>query len=369
MREGGRASQVLTSAGERFTLRATRMNIAQNAQRSLRTLGVLAASLLFTGSLVHLQAEETNAPATADTSTQDTARTEALRSYLQLQEQLHATQLALERNRQEAETLAARNAEAVSARLQLIEQAMTSQRGRELEAMQSTNRLLLIMAGSFAGVGFLAMLLTAYLQWRAVNRLAEFTAVLTGAGRAALPAPARTDLPLVSTGATEQANARLFGALTRLEERIHELEHDAQIPLPDKSAPASGAATSASPAQAPKPDTNGEEASQSHVALLLAKGQSLLSLDKASEALACYDEILALEPNHPEALVKKGATLEQIRQFDDALNCYDRAIAADGSLTIAYLQKGGLFNRLERYEEALQCYELALRTQEKSREN
>jgi tetratricopeptide (TPR) repeat protein len=345
------------------------MNIAPNVKRTLRTLGVIAAGLLCTGSFTRLHAEETNPPAAANPQTPDAASTEALRSYLHLQEQLHATQLALERNRQEAETLAARNAEAVSARLQFIEQAMTSQRGRELEAMQSTNRLLLIMAGSFAGVGFLAMLLTAYLQWRAVNRLAEFTAVLTGAGRTALPAPARTDLPLVSTGATEQANARLFGALTRLEERIHELEHDAQIPLPDKSAPASSTATNPSPAQIPKADTNGEESNQSHVALLLAKGQSLLSLDKASEALACYDEILALEPNHPEALVKKGATLEQIRQYDDALTCYDRAIAADGSLTIAYLQKGGLFNRLERYEEALQCYELALRTQEKSREN
>jgi len=340
------------------------MNKTLTAIRTIRTLGVIAAGLLCTSLLTRLQADETNAPATADTRSQDTANTETLRSYLQLQEQLHATQLALERNRQEAEHLAARNAEAVGTQLRLIEQAVSNQRTRELETMQSTNRLLLIMAGSFAGVGFLAMLLTAYLQWRAVNRLAEFTALLTGAGRAALPPPSRTDLHVVSTGATEQSNARLFGALTRLEERIHELEHHAQVPLPDKSAPPGGAVGSPAPAA----DGNGETG-QSHVALLLAKGQSLLSLDKGTEALACYDEILALEPNHPEALVKKGVALEQMRQDEDALSCYDRAIAADGSLTIAYLQKGGLFNRLERYEEALQCYEQALRTQEKVREN
>jgi tetratricopeptide (TPR) repeat protein len=340
------------------------MNNVPHANRTLRILGVIAAGLVLARSFAGLYAEETNAP--GDAEAHDTVSTEALRSYLQLQEQIRATQLALERNRQEAETLAARNAEAVAARLQLIEQAVSSQRTRELEAMQSTNRLLLIMAGSFAGVGFIAMLLTAYLQWRAVNRLAEFTALITGAGRAALPSPARPDLHVLGSGTTEQSNARLFGALTRLEERIHELEHSAQIPLTDKSASSSGAEAGPLSAQSPATDSNGADTSQTHVALLLAKGQSLLSLEKASDALACYDEILALEPNHPEALVKKGLALEQMRQIDDALNCYDRAIEVDGSLTIAYLQKGGLYNRLERYEEALQCYEQALRTQEKA---
>lgn len=334
------------------------MKHVPTAQRMLRMLGVVAITLSLAGQFSAAKAEETNAPGTTETKGQDTT-TEALRSYLQLQEQLNATQQALERNRQEAETLAARNAEAMSARLQLIEHAMSSQRTRELEAVQSTNRLLLIMAGSLAAMGFLAMLLTAYLQWRAVNRLAEFTALLSGAGRVALPAPAGNDLHVASTGATDQASARLFGALTRLEERIHELEHDAQIPLPDKTTP--GVAN-----PSPTSDANGAEPNESHVVLLLAKGQSLLSLDKASEALACFDEILALEPNHREALVKKGLALEQMRRIDEALSCYDRAIAADASLTIAYLQKGGLFNRLERYDEALQCYEQALRTQEKT---
>ena len=81
-------------------------------------------------------------------------------------------------------------------------------------------------------------------------------------------------------------------------------------------------------------------------------------------ALACFEEILAIEPDHAEALVKKGVALEKQEKTSDALRCYDRAIELDGSLTIAYLQKGGLFNRMERYEEALKCYELALHTQE-----
>lgn len=337
------------------------MNNAPNVSRTLRSLGGIVIALIFAGSPAGLLAEETNAAPNVEVQAEDAADTEALRSYLQLQEQLRATQLALERNRQEAESLATRNAEAVTMRLQLLEQAVSTQRARELEAMQSTNRLLLIMAGSFAGVGFMAMLLTAYLQWRAVNRLAEFTAMVTGASRPALAAVGVAGLNALGSGTTEQSNARLFGALNRLEERIQELEHNSQIPLPEKTS------NSTSPLNEPASgvSANGGETGQSHVALLLAKGQSLLSLDKPSEALACYDEILAIEPNHREALVKRGMALEQLRRIDEALSCYDRAIAADASMTIAYLQKGGLYNRLERYDEALQCYEQALRTQEK----
>jgi tetratricopeptide (TPR) repeat protein len=288
-----------------------------------------------------------------------TGSSEALRSYLQLQAQLHETQLALERNRQEAEIAAARNAEAVTARLQLVEQALTSQRARELEAMQSANRWVLIVAGTFAAVGFLAMLLTAYLQWRAVNRLAEFSAVpsaglLFGGGRAQLPFAAG-EAQLIGGGVVEQSNGRLLGALDRLEKRILELEQTAHTP------PVGGAQSSAGFA------TFVASAGASRITLLLAKGESLLNLDKTEEAVACFNEILTLAPAYPEALVKKGDALERLGKIDEAIDCYDRAIATDGSMTIAYLHKGGLFNRLERYEDALQCYEQALRSQEKGR--
>jgi tetratricopeptide (TPR) repeat protein len=120
------------------------------------------------------------------------------------------------------------------------------------------------------------------------------------------------------------------------------------------------------PSRAAHP-ANGATAHADQVSLWLAKGQSLLSLEQAAEALECFDAILGVDPNHAEALVKKGAALELLRRDEDALRCYDRAIAADDSLTIAYLQKGGLFNRLERYEEALICYERALQTQDRAK--
>jgi tetratricopeptide (TPR) repeat protein len=270
--------------------------------------------------------------------------------------------MAIERNRQEIEEATARNAEALTARLQLIEQGFAAQRTHELEAAQSANRLVLMVAAGFAVVGLVAMLLTAYLQWRAVNRFAEFSTMPTaalalGSGRA-LPALGPGDTPMENTGVAEQSNTRLLGVIERLEKRILELEKAAHAPLMESATTSS--------ASGPEADSAGTDKTN-RLALLLAKGQSLLNVGNPEEAVACFDEVLAQDPNHPDALVKKGAALERLSKLDDAIKCYDHAIAADGSMTIAYLYKGGLFNRLERYGEALECYEHALRVQEKQR--
>jgi len=306
--------------------------------------GCLSQSRLFAQPAV---AEPASPPARTESETTP----DAMRAYLQLQEQLHTAQQAIERNRREAEAAAARNTEAIATRLQQLEQSLMSQRTREVETMQGTNRLILTVGGSCAALGFVAMLLTAYFQWRAVNRLTEFSVVSQasmGFNRALLP-PGTAELPALTSAATEQAQAQLTGAVERLEKRLVELEHTTHRPS------AGNHSSEAAPAVG----------SDSPIGALLAKGDLLLKADKVEEAVGCFDEILTEAPNHAEALVKKGSALEALRKFDEAIECYDRAIAADNSLTVAYLYKGGVCNRLERYTEALECYEQALRTQER----
>jgi tetratricopeptide (TPR) repeat protein len=294
-----------------------------------------------------------------------------LRTYLQLQEQLHATQLAIERNRKESEYAAAQATEALAGRLQAIEQSLMTQRARELEAMQSSNKVMLLVAGAFAAMGFMAMLLMAYFQWRTVNRLAEISSALPrldrtlGAGRP-IAALGPGDTQLIPVSRAEQSNLRMSDALERLEKRIQELEHTAHPPLPETTGHVHHA-EHAEPGSSPGNGSpaNGVAPEADRVRMLLGKGQSLLNLDQAEEALACFDGALILDSHNTEALVKKGSALERLRKLDEAIECYDRAIAADDSMTIAYLYKGGLFNRMERFNEALECYEQALRTQEK----
>lgn len=310
--------------------------------------------------------ESTNLPpvASGETNTQET-----LRAYLQLQEQLHATQLAVELNRREAHETAAQNSEALAGRLQSIEKALEAQRSRELEEMQSSNRAMLIVAGTFAGVGFLAMFLMSFFQWRTVNRLAEISAGLPtslalspGAGRSG----AGLEPHVVTVGPADQSSLRLLGALEQLEKRIYELEHTTRTPLREGQSSSNGDSEhseNAGTGNAPGHSLLEPE----RVSVLLGKGQSMLNLDDAQAAVACFDEALALQPNNAEAWVRKGTALERLQELDAAVECYNRAIAADEAMTIAYLHKGGLFNRMERFNDALECYEKALRTQEKSR--
>ena len=282
---------------------------------------------------------------------------------IRLQAQLREAELAIERNRAEAQEAARAQAAAITEKLNTIQLAIDAERKRQQEELthqredlQRSNRTLLWVAATFGCVGLLAMLGTAIFQWRATNRLAEVSPM-----RAQLSAPSTQALLPAGIGdglpgkAVELSNQRLMSVIDRLERRVFELEHTAGRPL-------SNTATVTVDAEHTTPAVE-LDGTAARITVLLGKGQSLLDAEKPEEALACYDEILKLDSNFPEALVKKGAALERLKKDDEALLCYDRAIAADGTLTIAYLYKGGVYNRLERYNEALECYEQALRAQ------
>jgi len=303
-----------------------------------------------------------------------------MRTYLQLQEQLRATQLAIERNRKESTETALQTAEALASgmkattdtlanRMKVLEEALSTQRARELDVMQSSNRTMLIVAGTFASFGFLALFMMGYFQWRTVNRLAEISAVLPRPGLALPGQRPRAALMAGESSVSASAplhseNPDLLQTIKQLEQRIRELEHGSAVHGSN-----GGHETEDTRQETGKRETameNGtavEEADR--VTVLLGKGQSLLNVEKPEEALACFEEVLALDARNPEALVKKGAALERLRKLNEAIECYDRAIEADSTMTIAYLYKGGLCNRMERFNEAWECCEQALGTQEK----
>lgn len=304
----------------------------------------------------------------ADTNA-EMAASMAAAAYLQLQEKLQATQLALERNRKETEEALARNAELMATRLQTMEQSLAAQRSRELEIVQNFNRAILTLAGALAAVGMVVLLGMAYFQWQTINRLTEISAGLPTARALGAPrtfaALTAGDSAFVSSGPVEQANVRLHSALEQLERRIGELEHPAHPPLKAEPVEEPGpahATPNGGPGKGSAHSTRHghSDGDGARIKVLLGKGQSLLSLNQPAEAVACFEAVLSLDPAQGEALLKKGMALEKLDRADEALACYDQAAAADPSLKLAYLQKAGLLNRLERFTEALESYELAL---------
>jgi tetratricopeptide (TPR) repeat protein len=354
------------------------------------SLAVVAIALFVSSTAAFAETNITSMAAAAAAEEQAWAR-HVVDAYqeIQLQQQatLHAVQQAreeaaaanhaLETARADAEAAAKRNQEALEARLKQIEEQLTTERQHELETMQSSHRFTLIIVSVFAGVGFCGMLLFALFLLRSMNRRAEFAdahpvGVPLGHGQPIAGALGTGDTHLVTADPAQQSSARFISTIERLEKRMNELETSSSDDL--NPLPANGAAASETVSDSAAPLTEAAPASSARpgadraarVALLLGKGQALLNLQQSDTALACFDEVTAIDPTNAEAFVKKGAALEKLGKLDEAIDCYDRAIALDASMTMAYLSKGGVFNRLERYGEALQCYEHALRAQQKA---
>lgn len=288
---------------------------------------------------------------------------EWIRAFLHLQEQVHQTQLSIERSRMEAEALAARNTEALNNRLRQLEVSLEDARKqnyevlrRGMDAVQESNRRMLVLAGVFAVGGLLVLAGTAWLQWRTINRMATMPTLAPALGW--MPSTGQqAPLPLALAG----ANAQLLEALGRLEHRISGLEHR-DAPNPARGDATSSRASTTFPDGASAPAGNHQPGDE--LEKLLREGEALLARDEAAKALECYEAVLRLKPAHAEALLHRGTALERLQRLEEAIASYDRAIAADASMTLAYLYKGGLFNRMERFSEAMECYEKALKVQE-----
>jgi len=96
-----------------------------------------------------------------------------------------------------------------------------------------------------------------------------------------------------------------------------------------------------------------------HAAELLARGQALLEQKHPVDALACFEQAIAVEAPTASMFIKRGAALELLGRLDEALASYEQALTLDASHADAYIGKGNVLNRLERYQEALVCFERA----------
>jgi len=177
---------------------------------------VAALSLVLSAASWGSLGAETNSPPPATSSIEDTNSQALLHAYLQLQEQLRATQLAIEQNRREIKEAAAQNAEALSKALESIQESFAAQRARDLEAMQRSNKVILFVVSTFAAMGFLTLLMMSYFQWRMSKGLAEIAAAVpvalglgTGSAAGAL-------------GPAGQSNLRLPRVMQHHENRVPE---------------------------------------------------------------------------------------------------------------------------------------------------
>jgi tetratricopeptide (TPR) repeat protein len=86
--------------------------------------------------------------------------------------------------------------------------------------------------------------------------------------------------------------------------------------------------------------------------IVLTRGNVLLALNRAAEALANYDQALAVKPDFPEAWNNRGNALAALKRLDEALSSYERVLAARPGDVGALHHRALTLFELKRYEEA-----------------
>jgi len=342
-----------------------------------RWRGILLTALVAATSVTLSAAEED--PASAALSVLPTVSPSTQSSTNNAEAELRKTHESIEKLHRELEARSAQNSEALTASLRMIETSMTRMHERHMEAVQSSNRAILTVAGVFAAIGIIGLIFILVLLARALGRFSEIA--INTAPRALLGAGQSTGLigggesAGNRPGSAEEAGSRFQGAIDQLQKRILDLEQSAQAGTSAGSRhqaslarPAHGSSIEPLMPEDATPEVMpADELPASRSTVLLGKGHALLNLDATETAMECFDEVLDLEPNNADALVKRGMAFEKMQDWERALENYDRAILADSSMTVAYLYRGGVCNRLQRYHEALESYERALLTEKSSR--
>jgi predicted O-linked N-acetylglucosamine transferase (SPINDLY family) len=90
------------------------------------------------------------------------------------------------------------------------------------------------------------------------------------------------------------------------------------------------------------------------------RGNLLSRLGRFAEAAASYDEVVTIDPSHVTALFNGGHSLQELGRLGDAIARYDRILAMKPAYLSALINRGSAFKDLRRAKEAIADFDLAL---------
>lgn len=79
-----------------------------------------------------------------------------------------------------------------------------------------------------------------------------------------------------------------------------------------------------------------------------------------TNAIALYDEILAIDPEYAPAYINMGTIYFHLRQFGRAEELYRHATVADPAYVLAFFDLGNVLDELQRLEESIAAYRRAV---------
>jgi predicted O-linked N-acetylglucosamine transferase (SPINDLY family) len=99
---------------------------------------------------------------------------------------------------------------------------------------------------------------------------------------------------------------------------------------------------------------------QDRIVKLFREGAGFAAKGQFREALKCFDKVLAVAPNLPDAINNRGNCLSLLGRHAEAVACYDKLLAARPDDPRARTNRANALKQLGRFEEAIADYGRAL---------
>jgi len=93
---------------------------------------------------------------------------------------------------------------------------------------------------------------------------------------------------------------------------------------------------------------------------LLLRGVALGQLRRHNEALACFDQILRIEPANFDAVINRGTALNELGRHGEALRAFDEATALKADSPSGYFGRGHSLVALRRFRDAVPALDKGL---------
>ena len=90
------------------------------------------------------------------------------------------------------------------------------------------------------------------------------------------------------------------------------------------------------------------------------RGSALLDLKRLDEAVASFDRVLAIHPGVAQSWNNRAIALAGLKHWDEALASYDRALALDCNFAQGWNNRGLALHAMGRHGEALDSFDRAL---------
>lgn len=98
----------------------------------------------------------------------------------------------------------------------------------------------------------------------------------------------------------------------------------------------------------------------------LKQANSLLDARRYQDAIAAFDQAIAIEQNIPEAWINRGNALTSLQLYKEAIASYDRALALRPDKDVAWYNRGNALTSLRLYKDAIVAYDRAIALQPKN---